>query len=84
MRTFNAQLAGKSEYKGRYFYYFVYESRFIEGYGCLTAVSFSPVENLVIRKFYDVYTTEKNGYHNLRAIYEHKDKITDRNTIDSI
>lgn len=83
MKIFNAQLAGKSQYNDRYYYHFVYESKFIEGYGCLVAVSFNPIDNLVIRQKYDVYMTDKNGYHTIRAIYEHKDKNTDRNTIDS-
>lgn len=84
MKIFNAQLVGISQYQDRYYYHFVYESKFIEGYGCLVGVSFSFIDNLFIRNKYDVYMSDKNGYHNIRAIYEHKDKNTDRNTIDSI
>lgn len=83
MKIYNAQLAGISTYEDRHYYHFVYKSKFIEGYGCLVAVSFSPLENVKIKNFYDVYMTDKNGYHNIRAIFDHVDKNTDRNNIDS-
>ena len=83
MKIYNAQLAGKSEYKGRYYYHFIYQSKFIEGYGCIVVTSFTPVENVQIKNRYDIYMTDKDGYHNLRGIYEHKNKNTDRNSIDT-
>lgn len=83
MKIYNAQLAGKSEYSGRYYYHFVYQSKFIEGYGCIVTTSFTPIENLEIKKHYDIYMTDNNGYHTLRGIYEHTDKNTNRNSIDS-
>lgn len=84
MKIYNAQLIGTSEYQDRRYFHFVYKSKFITGYGCVTAVSFSPIENVEIKKFYDVYMSDKNGYHNIRGIYDHQDKNTDRNTIDNI
>lgn len=83
MKIYNAKLVGISEYSGRYYFHFVYQSKFITGVGCITVVSFKQVENVELNRYYDIYMTAKDGYHNLRAIYEHKNKNTDRNSIDS-
>lgn len=83
MKIFNAKLVGTSEYDNRYYFHFVYQSKFIKGVGCITAVSFDKVNNVVLNGYYDIYMTDKNGYHNLRAVYEHKNKNTDRNTLDT-
>lgn len=83
MKIYNAKLIGTSEYDNRWYFHFVYKSKFVNGYGAVTAVSFEPVENVVLNGYYDIYMSDKNGYHNLRGIYEHQNKNTDRNTIDN-
>lgn len=82
MKIYNAKLIGRSSYQGREYFHFVYKSKFVAGYGCITCVSFDD-KDAELNGYYDIYMTDRNGYHTLRGIYEHTDKNTNRNTIDT-
>ena len=89
MKIFNAKLVGMQVNDSTIKFHFAYKSKFISGYAVCVGTGFlnnkyKGVEKVEINKFYDVYMQDKNGYHNIRAIYEHKDKNTDRTTIDTI
>lgn len=82
MKIYNAKLIGMSDYEGRNYYHFVYKSKYITGYGCVVVVSWNK-EEVNVNDYYDIYMQDKQGYHNLKAIYKHEYKNTDRNTIDT-
>ena len=91
MKIYNAKLVGISanEGKGITYLHFAYKSKFVNGYGVINCSVFdnSDVkgnESVILNKYYDIYVSSKNGYNNIRGMYEHKDKNTDRTTIDSV
>lgn len=89
MRIFNAKYIGRSdnENKGIRFHYFAYRSKFIEGTGCIVCPEkydkYPITDKLEMNKYYDLYINNKNGYNNIVRAFEHVDKNTSGNTIDS-
>lgn len=91
MKIYNAKLVGISanEGKGITYLHFAYKSKFVDGYGVISCSLFDNAsikggQSVRINDYYDIYVSNRNGYNNIRGMYEHRDKITDRTTIDSV
>lgn len=89
MKIYNAKLVGIShnDQKDVSYLHFAYKSKYVEGCGVITCSLFPNQEikgtgSLKINERYDIYIVSRNGYNNIKGMYEHKDKNTDRITVD--
>ena len=90
MKIYNTKLVGIShnENMGITYLHFAYKSKFVDGYGVITCSMFPDQEvkgsgSVKINERYDIYVYSRNGYNNIKGMYEHKDKNTDRTTLDN-
>lgn len=80
MKIYNAKLVGFQSNEKMTIMYFAYKNKFIEGCGVITCSLFANqneikgIGTFELDKYYDIYVTSNNGYHNIRGMYEHVNK----------